>query len=263
MRSSAGLFLVVALVSLAFVGACGDDDGDGGGGGGGGFSAVDPDGDIDDGSDDLYCSEGKCTLRWVLTDTCDDGIGPYVEFYDIDKKVYWGTYWIQTYNTPLYRTLLCEKGHQICLGAWDEAGYWGCGEDCEQGCDACCIECVALEVSKTLSCGDGQPGDDGDLYCQDGECIMRWVLTDACDDGQAPRVEFYDVDANGYWGTYRLQTYDTPLQKLIRCEAGHKICYGAWVSGGYWGCGEDCQYGCDACCASCDAVEKRKTLTCE
>jgi hypothetical protein len=80
-------------------------------------------------------------MLWTLKDTCDDGIGPSVGYYDVTSGGSWGPYFLQTYNQSLAQAIQCVTGHSICFGAWDGLQYWGCGQGCVQSCTSCCLIC--------------------------------------------------------------------------------------------------------------------------
>ena len=82
-------------------------------------------------------------MLWTLKDTCNDGIGPSVGYYDVTSGGSWGPYFLQTYNQNLAQEIQCVTGDLICFGAWTGSGYWGCGQDCAQSCANCCLTCGA------------------------------------------------------------------------------------------------------------------------
>jgi len=82
-------------------------------------------------------------MLWTLKDTCNDGIGPTVGYYDVTSGGSWGPYFLQTYNQNLAQEIQCVTGHLICFGAWQGLQYWGCGQDCAQSCANCCLTCGA------------------------------------------------------------------------------------------------------------------------
>lgn len=253
-----GRIAVVGWVSLVWGGCFG----------GGDYSQQGKvDNDIEDYDGDLYCENGKCTMRWVVSDYCDDDIMPYLEFYDPQKKESWGIYRFQRYANQLQRTILCDEGHEICFGAWGSGEHWGCGEDCAFDCgpDLCCVSCRAQVVHKYLYCEDGPYSDlgGGNLYCAEGECRMRWVFNDSCRDQLRTMVELYDMDDGTRWEPFWLDQFDVDVAVELTCTKGHKLCFGAWADDSYWGCGEDCTYNCDSCCYECDSSRFKTTLVCE
>jgi len=50
---------------------------------------------------------------------------------------------IDDYDIHTY-TLSCNRGEQICYGAWVRGNsdrYWGSGYDGQQRCSSCCLTC--------------------------------------------------------------------------------------------------------------------------
>jgi hypothetical protein len=71
------------------------------------------------------------------------------------------------------------------------------------------------------------------------------------------RLQVYFQDRKRVWpsaDTYRsLEDYDFHTYR-VSCNAGERICVGAWTpSGRQWGVGEDNKYSCSNCCTACDA----------
>ena len=93
---------------------------------------------------------------------------------------------------------------------------------------------------------------------------IKFVLTDACDDGYSPDITYYDMtDGVSTWGPYYLQVYGEPLYQTLDCNVGDKICVGAWMNDTFWGCGQECAEGCDNCCGFCNGQVLEYTLTCQ
>ena len=80
------------------------------------------------------------------------------------------------------------------------------------------------------------------------------------------QVEFYSQNRNHAWPggnkAYNLNDYDMHNYRLT-CNAGEKICYGAWVSGNsskYWGVGMNNRQRCSNCCTTCNGGSITYTL---
>lgn len=81
------------------------------------------------------------------------------------------------------------------------------------------------------------------------------------------QVAFYSKDRNHLWPAkgqaWGLDDYGTH-KFTLSCNAGEKICYGAWATGDsttYWGVGLGGKQGCTSCCAVCGEEDPIKTLT--
>jgi hypothetical protein len=77
----------------------------------------------------------------------------------------------------------------------------------------------------------------------------------------AVQIEFYSQSRNSAWpgGSQAYNLKDSEVHDFrLNCNAGEKICYGAWVSGNqrqYWGAGMHGRQGCSKCCFVCDGSE--------
>ena len=75
------------------------------------------------------------------------------------------------------------------------------------------------------------------------------------------QIEFYSQARNAAWPgdneAYNLN--DSGVHEYnLSCQAGEKICYGAWVSGNqntFWGAGLHARQSCASCCYTCDGSE--------
>lgn len=94
------------------------------------------------------------------------------------------------------------------------------------------------------------------------KCNLTWTFTDRCDNGQAPGLEFHDLQEKVLWGPYSLSKYNTPLKTTLSCKCGSKICYGAWQGTTYWGCAKGCQKACTNCCTTCRDGTETTDLNC-
>ena len=73
----------------------------------------------------------------------------------------------------------------------------------------------------------------------------------------AVEVQLYSQERDYVWPSndevYLLDDGETKTMP-IECEAGERICYGAWISGDqstYWGVGPGKTQDCDNCCYTC------------
>ena len=70
-------------------------------------------------------------------------------------------------------------------------------------------------------------------------------------------VEFYSQARNHAWpGGDRQYTVNNDGSYDLNCNAGEKICFGAWRDGNssaYWGTGMNNAHGCERCCITCGA----------
>ena len=82
------------------------------------------------------------------------------------------------------------------------------------------------------------------------------------------QIEFYSMDRNRAWpgGGKAYSLNDSKVHSFaLSCNAGEKICYGAWPTGGgsnkYWGVGANNKHSCSNCCAVCGRDNPSKVLT--
>ncbi|MDD5309312.1 MAG: hypothetical protein PHU25_18510 [Deltaproteobacteria bacterium] len=111
----------------------------------------------DDTTDEPACEPATgptATMSWVIADVCNDGQGPTFALYDAtDNCTSWGDYWFEKFNQPYGLTISCVRGDKICMGAWLDDGYWGCGEGCKSGCEGCCYTCDDVDLPQvSLDC---------------------------------------------------------------------------------------------------------------
>jgi len=92
---------------------------------------------------------------------------------------------------------------------------------------------------------------DMGIISSDVKRKMTMWFTDQCDDGATPTLKVFDRTSKRSYGPWAMNPYNTAGYVKIRCEKGHKICYGAWTDALYWGCGPGCKYGCTNCCTRC------------
>lgn len=96
------------------------------------------------------------TLRWTITDGCNNGISIRYKFYDVDNNLVWPsstTYWYTEYFGATYsHNLTCRTGAKICFGARAATTYWGVDLDGTQSCATCCTTCRDASVADRLTC---------------------------------------------------------------------------------------------------------------
>jgi hypothetical protein len=98
---------------------------------------------------------------------------------------------------------------------------------------------------------------------------MQWTVTSEAD--YQVQIEFFSKNRDVAWpgGTdaYSINDYLAHTYTL-HCQAGEKICYGAWPTGGdqhghystYWGVGLNGTEGCSNCCGICGVDNPDKNL---
>jgi len=93
------------------------------------------------------------SMIFEFVDSCDDNVSPEIEFYlKENTSKYWGTYWLQFYNEPQKTSIACEKGKDICFGAWLSDTSWGCGKGCKEIVKGACYTCQNAVISVGLDC---------------------------------------------------------------------------------------------------------------
>ena len=89
------------------------------------------------------CTTGGATFTWTIIDSCPDGQGDYLRFFDLSNHLVWPdanhVYSLASGKTAVYK-LSVKRGAKVCYGAtpWDEDGYWGLDVDGSQSCSTCC-----------------------------------------------------------------------------------------------------------------------------
>jgi hypothetical protein len=93
---------------------------------------------------------------------------------------------------------------------------------------------------------------------------MTWTITSKYQ--YKVQVAFYSRTRSHLWPAngqaWGLDDY-APHQFTLSCNAGEKICYGAWATGDattYWGVGLDGKQYCSNCCSICGEENPVKTL---
>jgi hypothetical protein len=193
-------------------------------------------------------ADGKCSCQTGYTGaSCDRCASGYEGYPSCTKKK----------TAP---PCTCSAGQQECLSA---STYKYCKDGCYWTIQACSQACSTQKSSgcdystkhKVETCFCASPGWDWKVF----------RFTDSCTDGSSTSLALYDV-SDGYKlvkGPYTLNDGDKRVINLS-CKTGHKICYGAWTSDGYWGCGKGCKEGCKSCCWTCGdgSIKAQASLTC-
>jgi hypothetical protein len=97
------------------------------------------------------------TVRFTITDGCDNGIQIRYKFYDVTNNLVWPSssthYATLFYNASYAHDLTCRTGANICYGARNESYYWGVDVDGSKYCSNCCITCQnGNSLSRRLTC---------------------------------------------------------------------------------------------------------------
>ena len=171
----------------------------------------------------------------------------------------------------------CSDGDGTC--ACSQPGLFACVDSQTiRTCDGCSwktLTCDALcginkgsgwEMDPQKGCKAESAGGDEICWCRQKAtptvCKLTWTITDTCDDGESPKVGFYDLKEVQSWGPFTLPPAKAPLKTTLSCKCGSKICYGAWQGTTYWGCGEKCQKACTDCCTPCTDGATTTDLNC-
>jgi hypothetical protein len=87
---------------------------------------------------------GNATFTWTIKDSCIDGLGIYVRFFDETNDIVFPNS-TQVYSIGSGRTgsvkLSVKRGAKICYGAEPsnlDGSYWGVSLDDSQSCASCC-----------------------------------------------------------------------------------------------------------------------------
>lgn len=97
-------------------------------------------------------------LTWTITDSCSDGRGLHVRFWDKTNNLVWPNatqVYVVSPGATLNQTLSCQNGALVCFGARTDpqtTTYWGVDLDGNQGCDSCCIQCANVSTGANLTC---------------------------------------------------------------------------------------------------------------
>lgn len=79
-----------------------------------------------------------------------------LEFYTPQRGLYWpgnGKSWLlDDYEAHSYK-INCQRGEQVCYGAWDPDGslQWGVGHQYSQRCTNCCYICKGGTTTRLIT----------------------------------------------------------------------------------------------------------------
>jgi len=103
-------------------------------------------------------ASGLSSLTYTVTDSCNDGRGLQIKFFDTTNNGVWPSA-NEVYLVPVGQTrtttLSCRTGAQICYGARTDPAsniVWGLDLDRSRGCDNCCTTCQNGSRTLPLSC---------------------------------------------------------------------------------------------------------------
>jgi hypothetical protein len=159
------------------------------------------------------------------------------------------------------KSCACSAGQRQCA---DSATLsW-----CEDGCNWSQLSCPSVCAPNTSS-GCEFSTENNKQVCFCAPSGIDWQIyrfTDDCDDLEDTSIAFYDTSDGDKLieGPYKL-TYGKQRVFNVSCVVGHKICFGAWVSGNAWGCGANCSYSDQAVCYTCGSgsiTKKPANLIC-
>jgi hypothetical protein len=144
------------------------------------------------------------------------------------------------------KTSSCDcssTGQTQCYGDWSI-------KTCKDGCHLTQQSCSSACGSKKSSGCAYSMDDKKDLcWCHDTHEIILFNVVNKCSN-KTQTFQVFDTADNKQWTSTTLP-YNVHKQEALACKAGNKLCWGAWVSGTYWGCGQSCQKTCSSCCYTC------------
>jgi hypothetical protein len=160
----------------------------------------------------------------------------------------------QTYSVS------CTPGQNVCYSAVVQGSalnaYWGLGFRGKQSCVGCCLLCQGGSAIKTLNLSDARRPPP----------TITWQITD--NTSVQLSIAFYSQNRFQLGWPGWNQNWSVTLREskfTLNCQAGEKICYGAWttnnIDGTYWGVGPYNKYGCTNCCAVCDGGTHLRSLS--
>lgn len=161
----------------------------------------------------------------------------------------------------------CAPGSQACNGT---SALNTCDDGCHFASTSCASVCLADgHINYSSGCSYDPKVAKDTCFCPDKstDAIQAWSFKDLCSDGLAPTVQLYDMTSgsvSGSWPSQFLSSYSQLFTQTIECQTGDKICWGAWQSNLYWGCGQNCAAGCTNCCWTCGSAltVNEQDLTC-
>jgi len=103
-------------------------------------------------SDDPRDVFGFSDIDWTIADSCDDGSGLQVRFFDRNSTRVWPNssevYVIGPGGSATF-DIECDRDHLICFGAETDPPsgiFWGVGLDGAEGCSECCVVCEGIQT---------------------------------------------------------------------------------------------------------------------
>jgi len=162
-----------------------------------------------------------------------------------------GQVYVQNGQSRLTYAIKCAPAQNVCYGAVEQGSalnpYWGVGFEGKQGCTGCCLLCPGGAASVNLNASEANRPSPA----------MTWHII--ANTSEQLSIAFYAENRN-QWGwpawdhNWTVSEHETTF--TFSCQAGEKVCYGAWplgnINGPYWGVGAYSKYGCTDCCALCD-----------
>jgi hypothetical protein len=199
---------------------------------------------------------------FVITDSCNDGLGLQVRFFDTTHGLAWpsagSAYTIASGGTGTF-PLSVVTGSTVCFGAEtnpSNGSYWGVGVNNTHGCAACCYTVTQdMTVNLPLSCSGSAPTPTPTPTPVAGPNVtLSWTIADGCNDGLGLQVRFFDANNNLVWpdssNVYVIGSNQQQSYNLNALRSG-KICVGAQTNppnSTYWGVGINGNMGCASCC---------------
>ena len=115
--------------------------------------------------DERRPTDGSGTVRFEISDGCNDGYGVEYRFFQYPYSGaaptgVWPREYTEYYNKTYLSSLSCTAGHLVCFGGrTGNARSWGVGFEGDQSCvgkKACCLTCpsgnATSSMSKQLTC---------------------------------------------------------------------------------------------------------------
>ncbi len=106
----------------------------------------------------VTCQRSSGLMAWTMTDSCADGEGIQVRYFDTTNGLHWPGDPTQVFTIGSGLTveddLACLPGAMVCYGAEpnpSDGRSWGASLDGSLGCPACCAVCGA-SPSISLTC---------------------------------------------------------------------------------------------------------------
>lgn len=122
----------------------------------------------------------KVKQTWSFTDNCSDNVGLRIRIFDrTDNRTRFPTtaaFYRTGSGKSVTRTIECQPGHLLCLGARPEGSgwyYWGVGFEGQYSCRGCCTKCTASRSPRwSLTCSNRASAFGGaGLSLEDGSAL--------------------------------------------------------------------------------------------